>query len=106
MSTNFYLVIVYGRHMCGGFLMTAISHVHLFFRCPSKIFLVYNCDILYHVFLFDICTYDVCQIFALMVVLKSCIKFGWLMYLVAHQKEFISGKLVNTCFVRCNHCKY
>ena len=37
--------------MCGGFLMTAISHVHLLFRCPFEIFLVYNYGISYSVFL-------------------------------------------------------
>ena len=29
-------------------------------------------------FPFDVCTYDACQIFALMVVIKSGIKSGWL----------------------------
>ena len=46
--------------MHGGFLMTVISHVHLCFRCPFKIFLVYN----YAMFPFDTCTYDAYQIFA------------------------------------------
>ena len=36
-STNFQLIL-YGRHMCGSVLMTAISQVHLCFGCPCKIF--------------------------------------------------------------------
>ena len=35
----------------GGYLMTAIGHVHIFFRCQFKIFLLYNYDMLYCVFL-------------------------------------------------------
>ena len=64
-STNFQLIIFYGGHTCGGFLITVISHVHLCFGCLFKIFLVYN----YAVFPFDVCTCDACQIFALIVVL-------------------------------------
>ena len=39
------------------------------------------------------------------VVLKSGIKSGWSMYLVAHLKEFISGRLANMSSVGCNSCK-
>ena len=50
-STNFQLIIFYGLHMCGGFLMTVITQVHLYFRFPFEIFLVYNYAILCYVFL-------------------------------------------------------
>ena len=46
--------------MCFSSLMTVISHVHLYFRCPSEIFLVY----IHAMLPFDACTYDACQIFA------------------------------------------
>ena len=65
MSTNIQLNIFYGRHMCGGCVMTQINHVHLYFTCSFEIFLVYNYAILCYVFLL------MCQIFALIVVLKS-----------------------------------
>ena len=91
--------------MCSGFLMTVVSHVNLFFGCPFEIFLVYNYGILYCVSFW--CMYLWCMLdFALMVVLKSYIKHGWLIYLLVCQKEFISGRLVNICSVGCNHCKY
>ena len=61
---------------------------------------------IYHTaFSFDVCTYGACQIFALMVVIKSGINFVWLMYLVACQKEFISKRLINICSVECNSYK-
>ena len=56
-------------------------------------------------FPFDACTNDACQIFVLILVSKSGIRFGLLMYFVVHSKEFISGRLVNTCSTGCNSCK-
>ena len=72
--------------------------VHLkYFSCI--IMICYKC------FPFDAYIYVACQIISLMMVLKSGIKLRWLMHLVVQPKEFISGKLVNTCSVRGNSCK-
>ena len=101
MNTNSQLIISYGGHICGGFLMTVAKHVCLCFGYLFKIFSGYN----YAMFPFDACTYDACQIFALMVALRSGIKFRWLIYFMVHPKEFISGRLVNTCSVGCNNCR-
>ena len=38
MSTNFPIIVFYNGHMCGGFLMTVISHVHLCFGYLFRIF--------------------------------------------------------------------
>ena len=51
------------------------------------------------------CNYDAYQIFALMVVLESGIKFGCLMYFMALPKESKSGRLGNMCSVGFSSCK-
>ena len=99
MSTSFQLIIFYGGHICGIFLMTVIRHVCLCIGYLFEILLGYN----YAAFLFDTCSCDAYQISALMVVPKSGIKFGWLIYFMVCPKKFVSGRLVNTCSVGCNN---
>ena len=43
--------------------------------------------------------------FTLMAVFRSGIKLGWLIYLVVHPNEVLSGRLVNTCSTGYNNCK-
>ena len=101
MSNNFQLFILYCGHMCGGFLMTVIGHVCLYFGCPcSKYFRVW----LWY-FSLDACIYYACEVFALMVVFRSGIKLGWLIHLMVCPNDFISGRLVNTCSAGCNNCR-
>ena len=97
-SNNFQLIIFYGWYMWGGFLMTVIRHVCVCFGHPFEIFLGYK----YTTFPFGAFTYDACEVFALIVVLRSNIKLGWLIYFVIHPKEFISRRLFNTCSVGCD----
>ena len=84
--------------------MTIIMHVsHLL---PITIFDIYDVANVLHYF--DAC----CQcllhhayvFFALIVVLRTGIKLGLLIYLVVHQNEVMSGRLVNICTVGNNNC--
>ena len=49
-----------------------------------------------------VCYAMACAFFALMVVPRSCIKFGWLIYLVVCPNEIMPDRLVNTCSVGYN----
>ena len=44
--------------------------------------------------------------FALIVVLRSGIRLGRLLYLVVQPNEVMSGRLVNICSAGYNNCKY
>ena len=47
-----------------------------------------------------------CVFFALMLVLRSGIKLGWIIYLAVHPNEVMSGRLVNTCSAGYRNCTY
>ena len=46
-----------------------------------------------------------CVFFALILVLRSGISLGWLIYFVVQLNEVMSGRLVNMCSVGYNNCK-
>ena len=44
-------------------------------------------------------------LFAVILIVRSGIRLGWLIYLVVHPNEVMSDRLVNTCSAGNNNCK-
>ena len=90
--------------MCSNTLMTIIIHVCILLLITN---IYYITNVLHY---FDACCKCLlCNAYAfytLIIVLISGIRLGWLIYLAVWPNEVMSGRLVNTCSVGCNNCKY